>query len=638
MRKQSALARWEERTTVPRSEADAADAFGDPEGDLRAGPSAADAARRYDVTHKLGEGGLGEVLLCRDRCLGRDVAMKRIAGSRPVAGTYSARFLREARVQGRLEHPAVVPVHDLGVDERGAPFFTMRRVRGSTLADALDRMRARSGDVTLHQLLAAWVRVALAVHYAHTSGVVHRDLKPENVMLGDFGEVYVLDWGVAKVSGPDEAEVAPLDESGERPVLAAPAGDEALTDGMVGTPAYMAPEQIRGDRVDARTDVYALGAILFEILTLTPLHPEVTASKLRERAERGPDARARDRAPERDVPPELEAACLRATELDPARRYPSARALAEAVERFLSGHRDLATRRELAGLHVAAADRILGDATADGARLAARGHALEELGRAIALDHDNADALDRLRALLRDAPKERPPEVERAIEDTFVASRKVALRRAMALYGLVGPLAFLVGWSIMGVQSWPLALATLASYLVAGFVAWRTYRDGDVTRNFPWISLLAGFAFVLTGVSLGPLVLAPSLVIVNTITHVIVGRREHRFAIMAIGALSLLAPIALELAGVVPSTFAFRDGALVLTSPMVRLGGPATVAFLVVVHVGTTILGAAGLRRYRDALERAEARSIAHAWILEKLVPAKARVASEPPPRRPRAA
>jgi serine/threonine-protein kinase len=366
LRKQSALARWEERTTVPRSEADAADAFGDPEGDLRAGPSAADAARRYDVTHKLGEGGMGEVLLCRDRCLGRDVAMKRIAGSRPVAGTYSARFLREARVQGRLEHPAVVPVHDLGVDERGAPFFTMRRVRGSTLADALDRMRARSGDVTLHQLLAAWVRVALAVHYAHTSGVVHRDLKPENVMLGDFGEVYVLDWGVAKVSGPDEAEVAPLDESGERPVLAAPAGDEALTDGMVGTPAYMAPEQIRGDRVDARTDVYAVGAILFEILTLTPLHPEVTASKLRERAERGPDARARDRAPERDVPPELEAACLRATELDPARRYPSARALAEAVERFLSGHRDLATRRELAGLHVAAADRILGDATGVG--------------------------------------------------------------------------------------------------------------------------------------------------------------------------------------------------------------------------------------------------------------------------------
>ena len=255
-----------------------ADAFG---ATLAGGPSTIPAPRldvseapleegddeRYELREVLGEGGMGEVRLCRDRRLGREVALKVIRATGAQRPDLRARFEREARVQGQLEHPSIVPIYDIGLDAHGAAYFTMRRVRGLTLEQVLEARRkgsAAAQSFSPARLLGAFASVCQAVAFAHARGLVHRDLKPANIMLGDFGEVYLLDWGLAKVVGAPEtaggAEGASVHGSG-----ATRAGD------AMGTPGYMAPEQVRGERnVTSRADVFALGCVLYECLTAQP--------------------------------------------------------------------------------------------------------------------------------------------------------------------------------------------------------------------------------------------------------------------------------------------------------------------------------------------------------------------------------
>jgi serine/threonine-protein kinase len=293
-----------------------------------------EARERYTLSRLHATGGIGRVWLARDGSLGRDVALKELRPERAGNPAVWARFLKEAQVTGQLEHPGVVPIYEVGRrPEDQSPFYTMRFVRGRTLAEAVRtyhqrRAQGEAGPLELRELLTAFVGMCNAVAYAHSRGVLHRDLKPSNVVLGDYGEVIVLDWGLAKLLGQPEGDLAPLEvEAG---------GDGTVQGQVLGTPAYMAPEQAEGrlDQLGPTTDVYGLGAALYEILTGRPQFiGEETAAVLRQVIH---DAPARPRAVVAGVPAALEAVCLKALAKKPAERYSSAKELAAEVQRWLA--------------------------------------------------------------------------------------------------------------------------------------------------------------------------------------------------------------------------------------------------------------------------------------------------------------
>jgi tetratricopeptide (TPR) repeat protein/tRNA A-37 threonylcarbamoyl transferase component Bud32 len=307
------------------------------------------ARARYTLTRLHAQGGIGRVWLAHDEDLGRNVALKELRPDRGDSPTAAARFLEEAQITGQLEHPGIVPVYELVRPSDGRPCYAMRFVGGRTLADAIAdyhrrREAGQAGPLALRELLGAFVGVCNAVAYAHSRGVLHRDLKPQNVALGDYGEVLVLDWGLAKVQGTAEEPTSVLP-------VALGSGDGAgrTQQGQVlGTPAYMAPEQARGrpDLVDRRSDVYGLGAILYEILTGVPPFDGADTPEVLKRVVQEPVVPPRQQVA--TVPPALDAVCRKALAKEPAQRYGSAGELAQEVGRWLADEPVTAYREPLA--------------------------------------------------------------------------------------------------------------------------------------------------------------------------------------------------------------------------------------------------------------------------------------------------
>ncbi|HCH63339.1 MAG: protein kinase [Deltaproteobacteria bacterium] len=321
---------------------------------------------RYDVLDLLGKGGMGEVYRVFDRHLKRPLALKVIQSSVLENPELLARFLEEAQTTAQLQHPGIVPIHDMGTLPDGRLWFTMKEVAGKTLTAVIselhsagrNRRQATTASWTLRRLVEVLQQVCLAVGYAHSRGVVHRDLKPSNIMVGEHGEVLVLDWGLVKVLGRPERE---LENGSEAPVQTDRSHAEAHQTqvGMVaGTPAYMPPEQALGqvDQIDARSDVYALGAMLYKVLSGRSPYTGGDATEVLKKVRSGPPeplqtvvvravspaarlARAvHARAPMGPaLPPSLVAACERAMARTPADRFGSAVELAAELQAWLDG-------------------------------------------------------------------------------------------------------------------------------------------------------------------------------------------------------------------------------------------------------------------------------------------------------------
>ena len=313
----------------------------------------APAGQRFRVLRPHARGGLGEVFVAHDDELSREVALKEIQARFADDPNSRARFLMEAEVTGRLEHPSIVPVYGLGTYADGRPYYAMRFVKGDSLHDAIKRFHqpgAAAGDpgdraLALRQLLGRFLDVCNAVAYAHSRGVLHRDLKPGNILLGPFGETLVVDWGLARVMG--EGTGHPADGTARvRPTLHE-GGQPTQMGAVVGTPAYMSPEQAEGrlDRLGPASDVYSLGATLYHLLTgQAPFRGET--GELLTKVARGDFAPPRRLLP--TVPRALEAVCLKAMALSPADRYASPRDLAADVEHWLADEPVAACRERLA--------------------------------------------------------------------------------------------------------------------------------------------------------------------------------------------------------------------------------------------------------------------------------------------------
>jgi serine/threonine-protein kinase len=573
-------------------------------------PTARESVRRvstdrYRVINRLGKGGMGEVMLVRDSNIGRDVALKRIRKADP-SDRLVARFLREASIQGRLEHPAIVPVHDIGRDKLGMPFFTMKKLTGTTLAKILDDDQHRAA-FPRQRLLRAFTEVCLAIELAHTRGVVHRDLKPENIMLGDFGEVYVLDWGVAKVIGEADGDFADIGSG---------SGEHATAAGTtIGTSGYMSPEQVRGAAdIDGRTDVYALGCVLFEILAGQMLHPKGNMGLAS--AVAGIDAQPSKRAPDREIPPELDDICVQACAKDREDRIATARELGDRVQRYLDGDRDLATRKKLAAEHLARAQAAFAADTDDQRRAAMR-----QAASALALDPSLAGAAELVGRLMLEPPRTTPAEVEAEMLEDDAQTVRATARTGIWIYGTFGAFTPLLWWIAPHLSPW--VLATTALVLVnIGLCAWgaRIRPEGR-----EWLIVITNAVLVgIVARMFTPFLIAPALAAMSVMTMVytpttswLAGPR----GMVAVTGLAILGPWLLERAGWLSVTTTV-DARGILMRAAGTAGAEGPTLAVAVVYTISLLAAAAVMANAIRARQRATKRHLhLQAWQLRQLVP-----------------
>ncbi|WP_437677543.1 SUMF1/EgtB/PvdO family nonheme iron enzyme [Sorangium sp. So ce131] len=340
---------------------------------------------RYRDLGLIGRGGFGDVRRVYDVVLDRVAAMKILRSDVGNSERVQARFLEEAKLTARLQHPGIVAVHDGGRLEDGRLWYTMPEVRGRTLREIIDEAHAApapggareaGAGWTFRRMIDAFARACQTVAYAHRQGVVHRDLKPANVMVGELGEVLVMDWGIGRSTR--RAPSSPSESSPPSSIPDRPTPELTLDGDVLGTPAYMPPEQARGDRKrqGPASDVYALGAILYHALAGRPPY-EGGVLRVLERVASEPPTPVMEAAPGKAVPPELAAICERAMRRPIEERYPDAEALARDVLAWLDGER----RREQALAAVAEARAMepeIAGLRAEAARLRSEAQALLE--------------------------------------------------------------------------------------------------------------------------------------------------------------------------------------------------------------------------------------------------------------------
>ncbi len=313
-------------------------------GDIQIGGELKKVSGSHQLVSVLGRGAMGEVYVALDPELNRSVAIKLLDPRRAADPSFLRRFIHEVQVTAQLDHPGIVPVYGLDTREDGRVGYSMRIVRGRTLREYFNAIAAfhekKKKPDERHALparLLIFLDLCNAIHYAHSRGVIHRDLKPPNIMIGEFGEVLVMDWGIAKVL-----------HRGEEPTTASEYGaslpDETIDGEAIGTPTYMAPEQAQGKNreIDGRTDQFALGLILFEMLTVERAYTGANVAHLLMRASNGDKNPLKHKYGEH-IPRELKAIVNKATEVDPQRRYASVEALAEDIRRYLRDEAVLAS-------------------------------------------------------------------------------------------------------------------------------------------------------------------------------------------------------------------------------------------------------------------------------------------------------
>lgn len=564
---------------------------------------------RYELGAMIGRGGMGEVFVAYDAQLGREVAIKRLRAEK-ITPSSLARFLREARIQGWLDHPSIPSVYELGSDDEGLPFFVMKRLSGIALDEIL-MIRATPHRFTEQQLLRAFVEICLTVEFAHTRGVVHRDLKPANMLLGEFGEVYVLDWGVARAVG-EPAPIGAMTGAMARPTL-----DEAgRTAGLLGTPGYMAPEQVCGEEVDGRADVYALGCVLFEILTGRHLHPSGLAGMTSALA--GVTVSASEYR--HDLAPELDALCRRATATDRTERIASARALGEAVQRYLDGDRDLAMRRDLARHHLELARRAR-----DAASFSADSVAMREAGRALALDPALPGAAELVSRLMLQPESSTPTAVLAELEEAAIPEQLRMAKMAVGIYTAYACAVPIL--LVFGIRDAPYLCALIAVALGNIAIASLTLLR---RRAAPRIVVAIGHAvmFGLIARMFTPLFLAPGLAALTLMAyaqHPTTGRRELLTA-GALAAVAVLGVWGAEVFGWISSTTVVDGGVVQLVPPLDGAAQfpivPALCCYSVLLVVIATKFAYSAVRRGRDARRELHVQ----AWRLRQLV------SLDPPP------
>ncbi|HYF50377.1 MAG TPA: protein kinase [Planctomycetota bacterium] len=297
----------------------------------------------YEILKEIGRGGMGLVVQGYDQALKREVAIKTLHPQTRADPVKRMRFIKEAQITGQLEHPGIVPVHYLGWDGEGNEFFSMKLASGEPLDKILERWH--KGDAktlqkySLTRLLSIFERVCETIEFAHSRSVMHRDLKPGNVMIGTHGEVWVLDWGLAKVIGSSDDESRPAaSDEGPKPRIKSDVANDVTLDGLVvGTPEYMAPEQAAGEVLDEGVDIFALGAILYEILTSQPPRTGTTVNEIVTKAAQGRFTPVRRTAKGKNAPAALSAVAEKCLAPERRKRYSSVQDLIQDLRSYAAG-------------------------------------------------------------------------------------------------------------------------------------------------------------------------------------------------------------------------------------------------------------------------------------------------------------